>query len=228
MASTGERVSAGAARTTAGQSNEISAGSEMRTRILDGASRLLVEVGYANLSMRKLAQAIGYSATTIYHHFENKDALFHALVDEGMSRLRKYLAEVGPSPDIGDRMRHLESLCQAYVNFGLTNPEYYEVMFVLSPASVERYPVDMYRKARGNLDLFAQSIEGVAAIEQAAGRGVSDSTDVRVQATALWATLHGVVSLLNARRIDRRIDSRELVSTSIGNLLDTWRRRGVT
>ncbi|MDX1502000.1 MAG: helix-turn-helix domain-containing protein, partial [Thermoanaerobaculia bacterium] len=51
-------------------------GSDLRRTILDRTRHLLVEEGYNNLSMRKIARAVGCSATSIYLHFENKDALF--------------------------------------------------------------------------------------------------------------------------------------------------------
>lgn len=173
-------------------------GSDLRRAILDHTRHLLVAEGYNNLSMRKIARAVGCSATSIYLHFENKDALFHALIEEGMARLNEALQQEAAAA--GSPYARLEALCRGYVAFGLGNPEYYEVMFMLHPARMARYPAEKYRQARRNLELFA----GV--IEEGARAALFDVEDAWVAANVLWATLHGAVALLLARRVDVRVD----------------------
>ena len=116
-------------------------GSDLRRAILDQARHLLVEEGYNQLSMRKIGRAVGCSATSIYLHFDGKDALIHALIDEGMTRLydRLAAADEAAGPDPAAR---LEAIARAYVRFALDNPEYYQVMFQLHPERMERYPVE--------------------------------------------------------------------------------------
>ena len=69
----------------------VETGADLRRLILDHARRLLVSDGYDALSMRKIAASAGCSATSIYLHFESKDALTHALISEGMGRLHARL-----------------------------------------------------------------------------------------------------------------------------------------
>lgn len=173
-------------------------GSDLRRTILDRTRHLLVEEGYNNLSMRKIARAVGCSATSIYLHFENKDALFHALIDEGFERLNEALQDAAAEhPD--PRVR-LEVLSRRYVQFGLDNPEYYEVMFLLHPERMARYPAEKYRRARQNLDIFGE------AFHDGAEAGHFDVDDPAVAASVLWAALHGAAALLLARRVDVRIE----------------------
>lgn len=188
-------------------------GGGLRRRILDGARHLLVHGGYQNLSMRRLAQAIGYSATSIYLHFESKDDLFHTLIDEGMERLHALLCEAVRSPEDDDPRAQLEVLCRTFARFGLDNPEYYEAMFVLRPDSMERYPAWKYRRARRNLDLVQELLR------RGAERGQFDIGDPLTAASALWASLHGTVSLLLARRVDARLDPEALVEASVRQAL---------
>jgi AcrR family transcriptional regulator len=119
---------------------------DLRRTILDTARQLLVEDGYKNLSMRKIAGKIGCSPGTIYLYFKNKDAIFYALIDEGIERL--YLTfEALPATEV-DPLKHLEDLCRNYIEFGLNNPEYYEIMYMSHPMIAERYPQEQYRKQR--------------------------------------------------------------------------------
>ena len=48
--------------------------------IIREALRLFAEKGYAAVSMRDLADAVGISASTIYHYYESKQVLFRDMV----------------------------------------------------------------------------------------------------------------------------------------------------
>jgi AcrR family transcriptional regulator len=185
---------------------------DLRRVILDTTRHLLVQDGYKSLSMRKIAREIGYSATSIYLHFENKDALFHALIDEGMERLLAKLKEAEVEyPD--DPSARLQAICRRYVDFGLHNPEYYEVMFMLHPEHMERYPAEKYRRARRNLDVIAATLSD--GVEQA----IFDVKDPRVTASTIWSALHGAVSLLLVQRVDIRIDQADFIESTIAFIL---------
>jgi AcrR family transcriptional regulator len=184
----------------------------LRRHILDTARHLLVKEGYQNLSMRKIADAIGYSATSIYLHFDSKDALLHSLIHEGMMQLQEDLgATAAQFPD--DPLRRLRALCRCFIDFGLDNPEYYEIMFQLRPERMERYPPEKYREARGNLDLFSR------ALQEGAESGLFDIQDPDVLASTIWASLHGTVSLLLADRVDARIEPETFIDTAIRRTL---------
>ena len=185
---------------------------DLRRRILDTTRHLLIQEGFQNLSMRKIARAIDYSATSIYLYFDSKDDLLHTLIDEGMHRLYDALKETATEhPD--NPVDRLEALCTRFVEFGLNNPEYYEIMFLLHPEHMDRYPAEKYRRARRNLDVIA------AALADGHDAGVFAVEDTRVTASSVWASLHGAVSLLLAERIDVRIDRDDFIETTIQHTL---------
>lgn len=162
--------------------------------------------------MRKIARAIGYSATSIYLYFESKDALFHALIDEGMASLYGTMVrKAAEHPD--DVLARLQALCRCYVEFGLSQPEYYEIMFMLHPSHTARFPAVMYRRARRNLDLIA------ATLQEGRDEGRLVVPEPRVVASTIWATLHGAVALLLAQRLDARVDPGEFIETVIWQML---------
>src|SRR5262249_42074157 len=63
-----------------------------RERILGAALELVDEQGIETLSMRKLAQALGYEAMSLYNHVANKDDVLDGILD-------LVLAEMEP-PDV--------------------------------------------------------------------------------------------------------------------------------
>lgn len=186
---------------------------DLRRLILDTARQLLTADGYANLSMRRIARQIGYSATSIYLHYDNKDQLVHALIDEGVEMLNRRLVEVVSSHAGSAPPERLEGLCRAYVAFGLELPEYYEIMYLLHTEYIERYPAEKYRRARQNLDFFG------TALADGARDGAFDSVEPLRGATTVWSQLHGVVSLINSHRIDRKIDHEDLVQEVIARVV---------
>ena len=54
----------------------------LRGEILDAARELFIKHGYENVSMRKIAEKIEYSPTTIYLYFHDKSEILHTLCEE--------------------------------------------------------------------------------------------------------------------------------------------------
>lgn len=183
--------------------------------ILDTARQLLTSVGYAQVSMRKIATKIGYSATSIYLYYGNKDELVHALIDEGVNLLHDALLkadQTGLNPE-----ERLKKMCEAYIRFGLERSEYYEIMYVLHPEYIKRYPAEKYRKARQNLQLMAR------AIQDGMETGQFESVDATMCANLVWAQLHGVVTLLDSERVDKRIAENDLIEAAFNHIVRSLR-----
>lgn len=168
-------------------------GADLRRRLLDAARRQLVQHGYAHLTMRRVAARVGVTATAIYLHFKDKDDLVHALIDEGMEALHLAL-EASDARSAAPRVR-LEGLCRALIEFGVANPEYYEIMFLLHPQRMSRYPADKYRRARQNLERFADAVDPFV-----------KKGDPLLATHALWCLLHGTISLRISERLDAALD----------------------
>ena len=83
-------------------------------------------------------------------------------------------------------------------------------MFSLKPERMARYPADKYRRARRSLELFADAVQAVTP---------EDETSFTT-ATLIWTFLHGVITMLQAGRIDRRVNRKELVELAISRIVD--------
>ncbi|MEM8487864.1 MAG: TetR/AcrR family transcriptional regulator [Bacteroidota bacterium] len=185
---------------------------DLKRLILDTTRRLLVSNGFAGLSMRTIAREMNYSATSIYLHFKNKDALFHALIEEGMAMLFERQRKIAKqySQDVLERLR---ALCAGYIKFGLEYPEYYEIMFMLHPELTTRFPKESFRRARRNLALMKITLdEGIK-------RDVIDVEDSHAATNVMWASLHGAVSILLARRLEARINPQDFIENMLDNIV---------
>lgn len=184
---------------------------ELRAAILDEARQTLVAEGYRALSMRRIARAVGCTATSIYLHFRDKDDLLHALIHEGLERLHEQL--LSAVDGVEDPRRRCERLCRSYLEFALENREYYEVIFSLHPEHMKRYPQALYRRARGNLEFFADSIAA------AAGRAGERKDSDYLHAHVIWAQLHGAVTLHLTERLDFRLNVLFFLDHAVQNAL---------
>jgi len=57
---------------------------QRREYIIDAAEKQFLSRGYDNVSMNEVAEAVGMNKATLYLYFENKDALYFAIVLRGV------------------------------------------------------------------------------------------------------------------------------------------------
>jgi AcrR family transcriptional regulator len=159
---------------------------EVRRKILTAARDLFATEGYDRITMRRIADAIEYSATTIYNHFEDKDDLVHALCQEDFDRLFHHLQQT-PSPT--DPVEAVRQLGLAYARFGTAYPNHYRFMF-MTPGKFE---------ALGDQDRSpGERAFGLlrAAVTAAIDGGYFRPADVDTVAQVLWASMHGAIALI--------------------------------
>lgn len=65
-----------------------------REKILEAAREEFLEKGFKNASMRDIAARAGMSAAGLYRHFDDKELLFSALVDEQAEHIKGYFHDV--------------------------------------------------------------------------------------------------------------------------------------
>jgi AcrR family transcriptional regulator len=169
---------------------------DVRGAILAEATRLFREHGVDGFSMRQIADAIGYSATTIYLHFKDKNHLMYAVCESGFAQFGASLASAGASE--ADPRERLRAIGRAYVDFALTHPLHYEVMFIrpkewaIGPMTDDRMGTD-----RSDPESFAGLVLAVqAAVDAGVFAGtLHEGASAREVAMRFWAASHGVVAL---------------------------------
>lgn len=161
--------------------------SSVRNTILQAAGELLLELGHEAFSLRKVAERVGYSATAIYRHFADKDALLYAVTEEGFRLFTAQLraADAGGS----DPFDRLQAMGLAYIDFGLEHPVYYRVMFMARPDLLWRRLPD---RPGSRIESFSVLR---AAVEAAVATGRTVDTDTLAISNALWSQTHGTVAL---------------------------------
>lgn len=176
---------------------------DTRELILDACRELLLTEGFHGLSMRKLAAKIGYSATAIYFHFSDKDALLGELVEREFMKFRRGFDQAGQVTNPIERLRLMGMI---YIEFGLEQTAAYKFLFMNTV--IEQFPkIGLIERGNPAQDCYAYLrstvVEGLAA-----GRFRADLTDPDQIAQLFFAGTHGIVSLHLARGKDPWVDWR--------------------
>jgi AcrR family transcriptional regulator len=191
----------------------------LRIRLLDTAGSLLTSEGPDALSLRRLAAAAGTSTSAVYALFGGKPGILRGLFIEAFTRFAAQLDTVIPSDD---PLADLLALGRAYRAGALANPHRYAVMFGSPIPSFEPSPED-YAHAEVT---FAPLLDTV---RRAVAAGLLRETNPYLIATALWATVHGLVSLELGRAVPERAgEASELFEATIRATLDGWRPQPLT
>ena len=156
-----------------------------RERILDAARRIVMREGFAALSMRKIADAIGYSPASLYLYFEGRDEIAEALGRDGYAQM---LAHLEPHAHAADPRERLHALAHAYVTFGCDHPQTYELIFMAHKARSGDAGPPAHAAHDCGTQLFAATLAELTLTSGARVEGA-------LLAQAFWATLHGVVML---------------------------------
>lgn len=162
---------------------------DLRQRILDAAKKLFLKDGYHGTSIRKVAQAIEFSPTTIYLYYKDKAEIAHALHQEGFKLLGYQFSLL---QHIDDPFERLKAMGRIYIRFSIENTDFYELMFVL------REPLDHVRETgdeacweEGNL-AFGMLVNNIVACQSV---GYFKGMDAGNVAMVAWSTLHGLCTL---------------------------------
>ncbi len=182
----------------------------LRQEIMDVAREMFVAEGYANVSMRKIADKIGYSATTIYLYFKDKNDLLHQICEQTFARLAANIKAINRLSD--NPLEKLRSGLREYIHFGLKHPSQYEIVFI-TPLPV---------KAEGDFEasngrVAFDTLRSV--ITECTEANLLKGNDVELISQTLWAGIHGVTSLLIQHGNFPFVERGKLVDSVIDTLI---------
>ena len=191
---------------------------EFRREILDAARDLFVNEGYENFSMRKLAEKIDYSPTTIYLYFEDKDDLLFAICEEVAEHFFANLTKIRTTH--GDPLESLRQALLYLIAFGCNNQNEYKFLFMTSP-KVYGTPDEFMEKESMARDSYLILREIVRAC---IATGKLQEIDIDVLTQALTVAAHGLAVLTVYKTSFPWVDRNVLGHTLVEGLLRGYQR----
>ncbi|MEQ1510337.1 MAG: TetR/AcrR family transcriptional regulator [Sphingopyxis sp.] len=163
-----------------------------------------------DLSLRGLARAAGVSATAVYRHFPDKQALLGALALAGLDRLAHLQrAAASAAATKGPHAAFLAS-GGAYVRFALAHPELFRLIWRTAPeGDLLDEPIEQSHDAMIGLR------RGIDAVMPA-----DASAEQRRSATLrCWSLVHGLATLALDKQL--KLDD-AMIDGAICGALDGW------
>lgn len=156
----------------------------VREAILEAAKNIVLKEGWQAVSIRKIADAIGYSLPVVYNHFENKDAILEEFVKQGFEMLGKTMATTKGKSE--DPAQQLTDMAIAYFEFAFLQREYYQMMFGLGMPSCER--VSQIPEIGNYASIVISTIQVLSNAQQ-----IEEKTILKYH--TFWSILHGLSSI---------------------------------
>ncbi len=175
---------------------------DLRSALVDAGLKALDSTSLEDLSLRQLARDVGVSATAVYRHFPDKEALLAALAQVGIEQMAAWQREAALAAGHDDAFA---ATGRAYVRWALANPALFRLVF-------------------GKCRKVGQSIFGDNEAAELLHRHAASLTRTEADAQRLmiqaWAVVHGLAMLMldgqlpaDDALIDQTIDSRTLFTS---------------
>lgn len=155
---------------------------QQREMAIAAAELLLIREGLSGFSMRKVAQAIGYTVGQLYLLFRNQDELFVVLNERTADGLYARLSDAAEQAD--DTRAALFAVARLYVEFAQQHPHRWQLLFEHRLPAGEMPPAANIRKVERLFGLIEKFLPPDAA-----------DSERREAAAALWCGVHGVAVL---------------------------------
>jgi AcrR family transcriptional regulator len=158
---------------------------DLRSALVAGGLELLKERAADDLSLREVARHVGVSATAVYRHFPDKQALLYALCREGGEELARL--QLSATHDAGGGKAGFEASGRAYIYFALANPALYRLMMSTRP------PVGFFddggTAVGGAMNMLKENVADMLPAD-------ASEMDNKVAALHSWALVHGISMLI--------------------------------
>lgn len=156
-----------------------------RERLIRAAEKLFAKHGVAGVSMRQIAQALGYSQTAAYRYFSSKDEIIAAMRASALDRFCGQLeAAFDPARDA---RRNARDVGWAFLDFALKHPDTYRLIFStenLEETILPEFAATM-KRFRSSMTTYVQALVDEGLLEG----------DVKILGETFFSAAHGVVMM---------------------------------
>ena len=161
-----------------------SIGSQTAERILDESQKLFARFGYAAVSMRQIAQAVGVEAPSIYNYFPTKQQILFTIMRDHMHDL--LAAWEGQDLSNLDAAGKLDAFARFHIAFNTRRPD---AVFI-SYMELRALDDANHKKIEGLRQEYEYALRDI--IEEGMAQGQFAPDDPHITAMSILASLTGV------------------------------------
>ena len=155
----------------------------VRAYFVQAAKKIILEEGVENVSVRKVADAAGYTFSTIYNYYGNLNELLQEVKADMIKDLVQHMAETRPSKvsDVED----IKKQNRLYVEYFIQNPNVFSFFYSYRLHPVQKKPAEVP-------DFSSQYLETYRGFAE---RGIIRESEIPVLAKTFIYSLHGLLAL---------------------------------
>jgi AcrR family transcriptional regulator len=187
---------------------------EVHASIIKTAREIAAEEGWSAVTVRKVAQSIGYTAPIIYEHFGSKDEMLDQILRYGYDLLFVNMQESVKSKT--DNEERVKAIAEAYWAFAHETPELYFLMYGMCGAKATT------DKAR---DYAAPMVKLITEEMIRFNPERINAGNVALVMVQAWSFVHGMISLEVLGYTQRYVTNENLPELLATNVLDVLRRQ---
>jgi len=190
-----------------------------RDSILNAAERLFVEQGVSRTTLQHIATAAGVTRGAIYWHFDDKGALFNAMMERATLPLESAMALLDQL-DAAEPLRDLRDYLMAVLRVTVEEPQARRV-FEIATLKMEFVDELDAARVRRRASLAAWMTRAEGRIRLAGHRGLlREGVTPRAVALGMWAMIDGLIRnwLFDPAAFDLLAIGAEMIDTYIEGL----------
>lgn len=190
-----------------------------RARILDEAERLFVAQGVSRTTLQHIASAAGVTRGAIYWHFQDKAALFNAMMERAKMPLEEGM-QLLDAPDSADPLGQLRDYVVSVFDVTVNDPIARRVFEIATHKTemVDELMAVRERHMQSHAKWMARA-ESRLALAQVRGQ-LRPGLPLHALALCLWGMMDGVIRiwLLDPQAFDLRVLGREMVDVHLDGI----------
>jgi AcrR family transcriptional regulator len=188
---------------------------KVRTSIIQTACEIAAADSWSAVTVRKVAERIGYTAPIIYEHFGSKDEMLDQILKQTYDDLGKAIMEATLSQPPGeDRVR---AIVLTYWQFAHETPELYHLMYGMEGARATSEDAREYA---------APIVKFVVQQLQDFNPERITKDNVMLVMVEAWSMVHGVLALsLSGYTLRYLTDEDQLLDALVADVLCILRRQ---
>ena len=165
---------------------------DTKERILAAALELFSQNGYAGTNIRELSASLGLVKSGVYKHYESKEAIWNALLDEMIAYYGEHLGSAEHLPPVPDSLEELVQMTMQMVNFTVHDER---IIMTRKLLTLEQYRDERARELAtkhfltGLADMFTHVFTGMM------DRGLLYRDDPKMLAFAYTAPISALIHL---------------------------------
>ncbi len=194
---------------------------DTKERILAAALEMFSQNGYAGTNIRELSASLGLVKSGVYKHFESKEAIWNALLDEMIAYYGEHFGSAEHLPPVPDSLEELVRMTMQMVNFTVHDEK---IVMTRKLLSTEQFRDERARKLAtkhfltGLTDMFTGLFTGMME------KGLIRKDDPKMLAFAYTAPVSALIHLCD-REPEKTEDAMRQVEAFSRHFIKTY---GVT